>query len=296
VVDRQHRLVLTCAHVVGKASEALVYFPQYRDGEAIVEADYYLSHVPALVGRVIAKDDLRDLTLIQLDRIPSDLAELQLAVRSPEPGETVYSIGNSALADGGMLWRYTRGDVRLVYSERIQTSHGTFHVRIVETQSPVNRGDSGGPVVNDRCEMVGVADAYSANERLVSENTDVLEVKEFLKAAQGKLQSVAQGRRVDLAPRPKGESPTVVGAWTLTAAVGEVARVAGHVHFAGDETFSISLAGRGTQHEIKRGRYAYANGVLLLIDGDAGLIAPLTWVNQNQFTFKRGKTLYTVQR
>jgi hypothetical protein len=183
VMDREQRLILTCAHVLGKASEALIYFPRYRDGEPIVEASYYLNHVPALIGHVIAKDALRDLALIQVESRPADVEALALADRSAEPGEAVHSIGNSALADGGMLWRYTRGYVRLVYPEPIKTTRGIGYIRVVETQSPVNKGDSGGPVVDDQCRLVGVTDSYAPHERLVSESIDVLEVQHFLQKA-----------------------------------------------------------------------------------------------------------------
>jgi S1-C subfamily serine protease len=285
IVDRQHRLAITCAHVIGQASEALVYFPQYRGGEAIVEADYDLNHVPALVGQVIARDSARDLALIELGALPSDVQELPLAPRSPEPGEAVHSIGNSGLADRGMLWRYTRGSVRLVYPERLRTASGVMAVRMVETQSPVNKGDSGGPVVNDRGELVGVARAYATLERLVSENTDVLEVKKFLKSNQAR-QTPVNVRR----------PASIVGTWDITALAEDGVAVRGQARLAGDETFVFSLKAYGGGHKIKRGRYAYANGILWLLAANMDLSVPLTWRDAEHFTFRTRKVEFNFER
>jgi S1-C subfamily serine protease len=289
VVDGAHRLVLTCAHVLGKASEALVYFPQYRNGEAIIEASDYLNHEPALIGRVLAKDAARDLALLQLKELPSTVEALPLADHSPEPGEAVHSIGNSGLSDGGMLWRYTRGYVRLVYPELIQTDHGVSRVRVVETQSPVNKGDSGGPVVNAQCQVVGVIDSYAARERLVSENTDVLEVKDFLKKALGQKAQISLSGSEGLTRQPHSVLVTVVGSWKVTAIGANGPQLLGQGQLDRNGTFAFPFAVPGKQYQFKRGRYAYANGILWLISGNVNLLAPLSWSNTNEFAFQTDK-------
>ena len=189
VIDRQRRLAITCRHVVGNAKEAIVYFPVHDKGELEVDSGYYLRHLPAVNARVLAADSQRDLALLQLDRLPAGVQQIPLATAHPEPGDVVHSIGNSGLADSGTLWWYTRGNVRQVFYKRVRSPHGVIRVQVIETQSPVNKGDSGGPVVNDEGKLVGVAASYTTEERLVSQNIGTLEVKTFLQRA---LQAGAQ--------------------------------------------------------------------------------------------------------
>ena len=58
------------------------------------------------------------------------------------------------------MWVYSSGTIRAVYEKgwanRIGTALVKRHARVAETQLPINHGDSGGPVVNDRCELVAV--------------------------------------------------------------------------------------------------------------------------------------------
>lgn len=49
-----------------------------------------------------------------------------------------------------------------------------------ETQSPINPGDSGGPVVNAAGELIGIAQSISPKARLVSYNVDISEVRAFM--------------------------------------------------------------------------------------------------------------------
>src|SRR5207244_2870107 len=126
----------------------------------------------AIRAQVVATDSLRDLALLELESLPDGIDALALAAQSSRPGDDVHSIGNSGMAksSAGMLWRYTRGNVRQVYERKIRASDSVEAIQFVETQSPVNLGDSGGPLLNDRGELIGVAMAYDPQERLVSHN------------------------------------------------------------------------------------------------------------------------------
>jgi S1-C subfamily serine protease len=125
------------------------------------------------------------LALIELDQVPEDARALRLAPQSPKPGQRVHSIGNPGASDA--LWLYTQGTVRQVYL-RSFVIDGQLEVRarVVETQSPINPGDSGGPVVNDQGELVAIVEsAYGAQPgkdiRLISTFIDVSEVKHLIR-------------------------------------------------------------------------------------------------------------------
>jgi hypothetical protein len=154
-------------------------------------------------------------------------------------------------------------------------------VRLVETQSPVNPGDSGGPVVDDELQLVGVTDSYTAGERLVSQSIDVSEVRDFLKSAP------AAGGTQD--KRPAGLR--LRGRWRLQAAGKGDPLPAGEWDFHSDGTFVVSDVGRH-----KAGRYAYLNDVLWLVCDERVALGSPDWSSQDRFSFQAGSTALTFER
>jgi hypothetical protein len=273
VADGERRLVVTCRHVVGDAREVLVYFPRFEEDRPVVEAIRYLRESSAVTGRVIAADPVRDLAVVHLASLPAGVKAMPLADRGCGPGDDVHSIGNSGISGGlgeGTLWWYTRGSVRQVHSRKVKSDEGARTVWLVETQAPVNEGDSGGPVVDRKGRLVGVTDSYSSSQRLVSQNIDVREVRAFLKEA------TAPDRK-----RRMVSGPSPVGRWTFE--VGEGESRLGKGEFRRDGRFVLFRAGKPLQ-----GRYAYANGMLWLIL-DMGLVkARPAWHDKDRFILHLG--------
>jgi len=180
LVDSEKKLLLTNFHVVGDARTAIIFFPEMKDGRPEVERKYYLDNVTKIGvrGRVLGVDRKRDLALVQVDRIPDHVKAIKFAAASATPGEDVESIGNSGSTD--VLWVYTSGTVRAVYKKQFRTGAGDHDFTVVETQSPINTGDSGGPVVNKNGELVAISQAISPSARLVTYSVDISEVRAFL--------------------------------------------------------------------------------------------------------------------
>ncbi|MEQ8847773.1 serine protease [Botrimarina sp.] len=180
LVDKERKLVITNAHVVGDSRSAVVFFRDLKDDRPVVEKAHYLENVRKLGvrGRVVAVDRKRDLALVELDKLPESAAALELAEESTSPGVSIDSIGNPGASEA--LWVYTSGKVRSVYLKRFRTGAGEHEFTVVETQSPLNTGDSGGPVVGPDGKLVGVVQAISKKGSLISYCVDITEVKEFL--------------------------------------------------------------------------------------------------------------------
>jgi S1-C subfamily serine protease len=298
VVDRERRLVVTCQHVVGDAPEALVYFPAYDKDKVVVDSEHYLNRVAAISGKVLARDGPRDLALIRLDSLPEGVKELPLAAEPPDPGEDVHSLGNSGVVEHGVLWRYTRGDVRLSYEKKVRTAEGVRRVLVLETQAPVNKGDSGGPVVNDRGQVVGVASSFANDERLVTGNTDVREVKKFLDEARAARDDTAR-KPAEVAvaeTKPAEPNRSPVGRWNVTVRLDGSKAGAGTGQFKDDKTVVLTLGPPDKDPQTRSGRFAYANGVLWLILDDKTTTAPVTWAGADHFTFKSGKAEFVFDR
>ena len=180
LVDDKQKLVITNFHVVGDSRSAVVFFPELEGEKPFVTRQHYLDNVKRLGirGRVIATDRKRDLALIQLEKLPAGAVAIEMAAASIGPGETVQSVGNPGSTDA--LWVYTSGTVRAVYKKQFRTGAGEHDFMVVETQSPINSGDSGGPVINSEGKLVAVAQAIAPNARLVSYCVDITEVKAFM--------------------------------------------------------------------------------------------------------------------
>ncbi len=180
LVDEKQKLVVTNFHVVGDSRAAVIFFPDLENDQPNVSRQHYLDNVRKLGirGRVIATDRKRDLALVQIERIPDGCKAIELAETSIGPGEAVASVGNPGSTDA--LWVYTSGTVRSIYQKQFRTGAGEHNFKVVETQSPINSGDSGGPVVNSEGKLVAIAQAIAPNARLVSYCVDITEVKGFL--------------------------------------------------------------------------------------------------------------------
>ena len=176
VVDARRRLIVTNHHVVDGVDVVRVGFPIMKDGRVVNDARAYLNGVDLITGTVIDRSPQRDLALIQLATIPAAAPAVTLATESPDPGERVFTIAAMAQGDEN-FWDFTSGNVRLVSRQHL--ANGQI-AGVVETDMPFNRGNSGGPVVNDRGELVAVVEGARKDARLVSLSVAVDEVRGYL--------------------------------------------------------------------------------------------------------------------
>ena len=187
LIDKERRLVLTNYHVVQENPNAKVFFAVLRDGQPVSEKDYYIDRARRLsiTGKVILFNKKVDLALIQLDSLPEKINAVPLATGSPEPGSTTHAIGNAGKS--GALFGYIKGTVRAVYQKQWKAEIEpkrvlNFDAKVVETDSPTNPGDSGGPLLNDKGELIGVTEGGAINAQLISTFVDVSEVKKLLES------------------------------------------------------------------------------------------------------------------
>jgi tetratricopeptide (TPR) repeat protein len=176
VYDIDRRLVVTNEHVVHGYDHLDAFLPQEIDGELQNDPTWYKQSGNKYSGKVIDRSTALDLALVQLDALPDNAVALKLAEKSPLPGERLFAIGGKPAGSEG-LWIMGTGEVRQVY----RRSHANGHfARIVESQLPSNGGNSGGAVVNDRCQVVAVVEGEMLNATLVRMFIDVNEVRGYL--------------------------------------------------------------------------------------------------------------------
>ncbi|MDP2214153.1 S1C family serine protease [Phenylobacterium sp.] len=121
--------ILTNAHVVGRSKYVKV---RWTDG---TEA----------LGEVVRSDPRRDVALIKIAP-PEGRAPLRLEQSPPQAGEDVYAVGTPL--DEAFEGTITRG---IVSATRV-----TDGLRFIQSDVTVNPGNSGGPLVNSRGQVIAI--------------------------------------------------------------------------------------------------------------------------------------------
>jgi HEAT repeat protein len=186
VVDRGGRLVITNEHVANESCVSiLVFFPEFRNGTVITERDYYeeqLAKGKGIPARVVkgGVDKKRDLALIQLDHLPDGAVPVRIAARSARPGQALHIIGGTPKGSKGQ-WIHSDGSVRQVSFATWQYDDGFPRAAmVIDSQVASNPGDSGAPVVDAQCRLVGVH-AMGGGGLATVGHIDVSEVRDHLR-------------------------------------------------------------------------------------------------------------------
>jgi S1-C subfamily serine protease len=185
LVDRKNRLIVTNSHVVNDNTVVHLVFPKFDSNqEVIADAKSYGLHDRTISNpaTVLYSEPEKDLALIQAGSLSEICEEVTLAERPAVTGSDLYSIGNSGF-NHNLLWRFTKGSSRGRTERRIRVDGQQIDCMILESDSPTNPGDSGGPVVDDSGRVVGVTAHIMLNQRQVSGSIDLTELVEFLARA-----------------------------------------------------------------------------------------------------------------
>ena len=131
--------VLTNYHVVGDAQEIQVILGDQ-------------SRYPA---KFIGADQRNDVALIKIDTKGKHIPALPLGdSASLQVGQKVLAIGNPF----GFQSTLTTGVISAL-GRTVQTSQTTFIDEAIQTDAAINRGNSGGPLINSRGEVIGINSA-----------------------------------------------------------------------------------------------------------------------------------------
>jgi S1-C subfamily serine protease len=131
--------ILTNYHVVQDAQTIEVTFGNHNTYKA----------------RLIGADTVNDIALIQIDAKGPKLTPLPLGdSRNLQVGQRVLAIGNPF----GFQSTLTTGVVSSL-GRTVQTSDNTFIDEAIQTDAAINRGNSGGPLLNSRGEVIGINSA-----------------------------------------------------------------------------------------------------------------------------------------
>jgi serine protease Do len=133
--------ILTNNHVIDGATSISVWLPTMRERE------------PGLSAKVIGRDELTDTALLQLTEEPDTALAVSKFGDSDQmaPGDWVMAIGNPF----GLSNTVTVGVVSAVGRET-PAAVRTRTEEMIQTDAAINQGNSGGPLLNIRGEVIGI--------------------------------------------------------------------------------------------------------------------------------------------
>ena len=83
-------------------------------------------------------------------------------------GQSIHAIGNSSI-DHDSLWRCVNGHIEEHYQAHF---HNGMISWVIVGDCPTNPGDSGGPIFNDKGELVGIVHGYDPTHEGASYGVD----------------------------------------------------------------------------------------------------------------------------
>jgi len=192
-------MVLTNAHVVieektGKPFPRLSVF--LKPARVTGESKSDLSHL--VHAKVVAYSQPLDLALLQLEGVTEPLPVVVVSESSrARIGDRVVAIGHP---EQGGLWTLTTG----VISAEVDNFNGIKGKHVFQTETGLNRGNSGGPLLDGEGHMVGVNTAIA---RVASDGLPITSISFSLKSSVAARWLLEQG----IGARARRETPLSTG-------------------------------------------------------------------------------------
>lgn len=138
--------------VIDEKGYILTNFHVVQDAQSI---EVVLGDQSRYPGKFIGADQRNDVALVKIDPKGKHLVALPLGDSSAlQVGQKVLAIGNPF----GFQSTLTTGVVSAL-GRTVQTSQTTFIDEAIQTDAAINRGNSGGPLIDSRGEVIGINSA-----------------------------------------------------------------------------------------------------------------------------------------
>jgi S1-C subfamily serine protease len=146
------------------------------------EGNKQLNDATRYSGEVILVNEKNDLALIKVTGLPKNISTVPLGyIKDVNVGEEVHAIGHPQ----GLFWSYTKGVVSQIRNNYKWTSDknkkGNYQATVIQTQTPISQGNSGGPLFNNDGKLVGVNTMIFGQGQNLNFSVAVDEVQELIK-------------------------------------------------------------------------------------------------------------------
>lgn len=162
--------VLTNNHVVegNENLEAILSYQYNLDG--------YEEYVHSI--EIIKQDKVKDLALIKINKPRTALKPIKISRKVPTIGSQVHAIGHPDLE----VWTYTTGYISQIRDEYEWSYKDEFEhmANVYQTQTPIAEGNSGGPLLNNHGNLVGINTFGDSENDFQNFSVTVDEIVKFL--------------------------------------------------------------------------------------------------------------------
>jgi len=144
------------------------------------EGNKQLNDAPRYSAEVLFINKKNDLALIKATGLPRSISIVPLGyLRDVNVGEEVHAIGHPQ----GLFWSYTKGVVSQIRNNYKWSydKKGTYEATVIQTQTPISQGNSGGPLFNNDGKLVGINTLGAAQGQNLNFSVAVDEVKDLIK-------------------------------------------------------------------------------------------------------------------
>ena len=189
IINKELGAVITNWHVIQGAETVGVVIKS--QGQKPTKSDVY----PATV---LGYDATRDLALLKINGVlPERINQISLGTKLPDVGSDVHAIGHP----NNFSWTYSKGYVSQKRNNFKWSYQDTNHkANIIQTQTPISTGNSGGPLIDNDGNLVGVNSFKSKGENLNFAVTS-LEVLSFIDGLSTSLKKEPQKRKPKLSKK-----------------------------------------------------------------------------------------------
>ena len=162
--------VLTNNHVI-ENNENLEVILSYQ-----YNLDGYEEYVHSI--EIIKQDKVKDLALIKINNPRTALRPINISRKVPAIGSQVHAIGHPDLE----VWTYTTGYISQIREEYEWSYKDDFEhmANVYQTQTPIAEGNSGGPLLNNHGNLVGINTFGDSENDFQNFSVTVDEIIKFL--------------------------------------------------------------------------------------------------------------------
>ena len=159
--------VLTNFHVIEKATACF--------GTLKPPGKNSIDSVPSYPLKIIASDRTKDLALVQFQPPILGLKPIPIGqMSSIKPGQEVHAIGHPLKN----YWAYTKGPIsRVSLQDKFMSP---IVADLIQTQTPISSGSSGGPLLDNEGYLIGVNTASRTDGQNINYAVAVSEVRDFI--------------------------------------------------------------------------------------------------------------------
>jgi S1-C subfamily serine protease len=192
LIDQSGRII-TNWHVLNRNRDVGVIFKPQMEGQSLNKNDL-------IRATVVKVDEVADLAVLRVDRIPSGIVPVPLgSIADVVVGADVHAIGHPT----GEAWTYTKGvvsQIRQAYNWKTTDSAVEHKANVIQTQTPINPGNSGGPLISDTGRLVGI-NSFMVGGQGLNFAVSVDELKRFLSSSGNRYASASGVQQKNAASR-----------------------------------------------------------------------------------------------